>query len=221
MATSTSQLDRRLTNAALPIIVGVTGHRDLRDEDIPELEQRVRDIRHYGPERDRQYAQVGAYIVRYSQILIALWDSTDTGLEGGTAQIVGFKLNGIAEPYAPPHNPLDAIDAGPVYHLMTPRRKSAQPPENALSLNISFPGDGQDAAALKQANDRLLSHLNAFNREAQRLAGSWRCKSKRAKTMSSRRKSRTHCPLPPAPFLSNTAWRIRWRCIFRTGAGGH
>jgi hypothetical protein len=243
-------------NGAIPLIIGVTGHRDLRSEDLSELRKQVRkvcaelrakypatplwvlsplaegadrlaaevalelgaqlivplplppaeyekdfsapeskaefnqlfgqatkcfqlplmpgntldNIQPYGPPRDRQYAQVGAYIVRYSQILIALWNGTDTGLEGGTAQIVGFKLNGIAEPYAPPHNPLDAIDTGPVYHLVTPRQKNQQLPDRPFSWRIKFPDGGQGAAALRQANDRMLSHLNAYNRDLRRLA---------------------------------------------------
>ena len=45
--------------------------------------------------RDRAYALVGAYIAHHCEILIALWDGEDTGKEGGTAQVVRFKLEGI------------------------------------------------------------------------------------------------------------------------------
>jgi hypothetical protein len=57
-------------------------------------------IRSHGEARDRQYAYVGAYIARHSQILIALWDGVTSEAEGGTAQIVRFKLLGVPERYA-------------------------------------------------------------------------------------------------------------------------
>src|SRR5438128_12320154 len=31
-------------NGAIPLLVGVTGHRNLRGQDIPSLEQRVREV---------------------------------------------------------------------------------------------------------------------------------------------------------------------------------
>jgi len=252
---------------AIPLTIGVTGHRDLRPEDLPKLEAQVRNIfdglrsqypytplivlsplaegadrlvarvalelklqlivplplpraeyekdfktpesqaefnqlleqaakcfelplmpgntpeniQRHGPQRNQQYTQVGAYIVRYSQILIALWDGSDTGLEGGTAQIVAFKLDGIAEPYAAQHNPLDAIDTGPVYHIVTPRQKNPQPQGEPYSLHIRFPDEGLNTAALKLANGRMIAHLNAFNRDADRLSGKLAVKIERSR----------------------------------------
>ena len=255
MTTSTRQVAQNPVSSAIPIIIGVTGHRDLRAEDIPALEQRVgkifqglriqypnttllvlsplaegadrlvarvaleqgvqlvvplplprveyaqdfntptstaefnallgqaakcfelplmagntpANIQYDGPHREKQYAQVGAYIVRHSQILIALWDGVDTGLEGGTGQIVHFKLQGIPEPYALPHNPLDAIDTGPVYHILTPRVKNPHPEGAAFSLCIKFPKDSEDADALQRSYDRILEQMNTFNRDVKRL----------------------------------------------------
>jgi hypothetical protein len=261
MTTSTSTAEPNPIAATLPLVIGVTGHRDLRLEDIPQLESAVaavlaslrdkypgtplyllsplaagadqlvarialqhsvrlivplplpqaeyekdfsdpavrqefhrllaqaqaqdvfelplvagntpENIRAYGPPRDKQYAQVGAYIVRHSQIFLALWDGTETGLEGGTAQIVRFKLAGIEAPYAPSRNPLDVIDTGPVYHLLTPRQKNPPPQGELFSLALKFPPDGSDGGdetQQRQRHDRILQHMHIFNQDVQALS---------------------------------------------------
>ncbi len=47
-----------------------------------------------GVERNLQYAQVGVFTSSHSHILLALWDGTDNGFLGGTAQVVQFHLHG-------------------------------------------------------------------------------------------------------------------------------
>ena len=206
----------------IPIVIGVTGHRDLRAADVPLLEGRVREIFHRlrkdhphtpllvlsplaegadrlvarialaeratlaaplplpraeyerdfrtqasrnefarileqaaswfelplasgntresiadpGPARDRQYAQVGTYLVRHSQILIALWDGVPTERVGGTAQIVGYRLQGIPAPLAPAADPLDAVDTGLVYHVVTPRVGNERPAHEPFAVRV-------------------------------------------------------------------------------------
>jgi len=44
----------------------------------------------YSTERNTQYAQVGAFVARHSNILIAIWDGDDNQEVGGTAQIVKY-----------------------------------------------------------------------------------------------------------------------------------
>lgn len=241
--------------APLPIIIGVTGHRDLRPADIPQLETRVEQIIHeliarypntpllvlsplaegadylvarvaldlgaklavplplpsgeyekdfsnsasrkqfkellqrawkcfelplvpgntpasikeYGPARNKQYALVGAYVAQNSHILIALWDGTDPGDVGGTGQIVGFKLNGIPEPYAAERKPLDVIDNGPVYHILTPRTKNPTPAGTAFDLEIKFPEGWKSNEGLGKSFGRILRQMDSFNHDAQRL----------------------------------------------------
>lgn len=95
-----------------------------------------------GEPRDRQYAYVGAYIAHHSQILIALWDGLASDAEGGTAQIVRFKLLGVPERYAfadEVSSRLDPADSGPVYHIVTPRASNPSPPRQAFSLTKLFP----------------------------------------------------------------------------------
>lgn len=232
----------------IPIVLGITGHRDLRDEDITELEKKLcaiftklktnyphtplillsplaegadrlaaraalncgvelvvtlpmakeeyeKDfaapqslaefnellgkartffelppISDFKEERGHKYAKVGAYIVQFSHILIALWDGTDTDLTGGTSQIVGFKLNGVPEPYAPPQNILDPVDTGPVYHIVTPRLKNPSPSGEVFSLQKYFP-DGTDVEGKpEEALKGILGGIEGFNRDADELS---------------------------------------------------
>ncbi|HXD30972.1 MAG TPA: hypothetical protein VN643_07645 [Pyrinomonadaceae bacterium] len=131
----------------------------------------IESIRQKGPERNRQYTQAGAYIVRHSHILIALWDSAVTGLEGGTERIIDFKLNGIPAPYAGARKPLDIVDNGPVYHILTPRLKNRTPKGEPFSLEIKFPeGWTSSSESLEKSYKRILEQMNAFNVDAERLA---------------------------------------------------
>lgn len=99
------------------------------------------DVHQGGEARNRQYEQVGAYIARHSQILIALWDGRDTGLVGGTSRIVSFQLSGVPPPYAPPRSPLDQLETGLVYHIVTPRRRNPTPLGTPLSVRLLTPRD--------------------------------------------------------------------------------
>lgn len=47
-----------------------------------------------GPARDLQYAQAGIFTSSHCHILLALWDGTENGYLGGTAQVVEFHLHG-------------------------------------------------------------------------------------------------------------------------------
>jgi hypothetical protein len=79
-----------------------------------------------GLEREIQYEQAGALVVRHCHILVAVWDATDSELTGGTSEIVKFMLDGLPERYAPTSGLLDAPDVGPVFHIPV-RRRTAQP----------------------------------------------------------------------------------------------
>jgi hypothetical protein len=232
----------------IPIVLGVTGHRDLREEDVPELEKKVDSIfddlktkyphsplillsplaegadrlaarialkyrarlvvplpmakeeyekdfitpqsltefndllgkaeiffvlptiSNFKEERDHKYAKVGAYIVQYSHILIALWDGIDTDLTGGTAQIVRFKLNGVPEPYSPPQNILDPVDTGPVFHIVTPRVKNPSPVGDVFSLQKYFPDGTGIEGKPEEALAGILGGIDYFNKDSDALS---------------------------------------------------
>ncbi len=234
----------------LPIVIGVTGHRDLREEDIPRLTELVfaefsrlrkiypstpftllsaladgadrlvarialefgmrlavvlpmptelyetdfdaasleefhdlvakaeyfselpimkgltpEDIQEHGLFREQQYALVGAYLAAHSAILIALWDGLELNLIGGTSQVVQFKLEGIPEPYAPPHSELDAPDSGPVYHIVAPRRTNPHP-SHAFTVHWLYPSGFSTHADAEKAYDDVYSRIETFNKDA-------------------------------------------------------
>jgi hypothetical protein len=106
-----------------------------------ELPLKLRDVSSLGDKdvRRQQYAYLGAYLVRHSHILLALWDGVDSPmLPGGTAAVVQYKLKGVREQDAPsrslPAQPLN----GSVYHLVTPRENNPDP-QHAFALNKLFP----------------------------------------------------------------------------------
>jgi hypothetical protein len=242
----------------IPLVIGVTGHRDLRPEDVPKLEKAVAEVfetlrkrytntpllvlsplaegadrlvarvarnaeiglivplprapEHYELDfaddasraefrdllgyaessftlpavskvgqkklsasevRDKQYEQVGAYVVRHSEILLALWDGEDSSLTGGTSRIVKFQLEGVPEPYAPPRNFFDEMNSGPVYHLVTPRLKGPSPKGHPFTIKRLFPASYAHEAKAKKdkAFHRIHENIEAFNFNVTRTSG--------------------------------------------------
>jgi hypothetical protein len=129
------------------------------------------DLREPGGPRDQHYAAVGAHVAQHSQLLIALWDGVDSERVGSTAQVVRFQLEGVPEPYVAPRSALDPPDVGPVYQIVTPRRRNPHPAGDPLSLCKHYPhGYGSDAAE-EAAFHRICARLDDFNRDAARQAG--------------------------------------------------
>lgn len=76
-----------------------------------------------------QYAAMGAYLARYSHVLLALWDGDDLPEHeriGGTAHIVRLRLQGAAPPYGPTVSSLEHAGYGVVHHILTPRQSRPQ-----------------------------------------------------------------------------------------------
>jgi hypothetical protein len=123
------------------------------------------DIKEHGIFREQQYAQVGAYIAAHSAILIALWDGVELNLIGGTSQVVKFKLEGIPEPFAPPHSELDAPDSGPVYHIVTPR--SIDPhPAHPFTVHRLYPAGFHSRTEADKAYADVYARMETFNEDA-------------------------------------------------------
>lgn len=124
------------------------------------------NIKYPGIFRNNQYLQVGAYIARNSQILIALWDGKTTDLTGGTSQVVRFKLEGVPTPYSPPRQPLDIEERGPVYHILTPRMSHAEIEGIPYTSRKLYPRGWQSDFTAEKTYDRIFSSMAAFNRDA-------------------------------------------------------
>jgi len=242
---------RSAAHGPLPIVIGITGHRDLRDEDIPKIEDVLREQykavqKHYpstsfillsaladgadrvgarlalelgirlivvlpmprhlyerdfheaslvefrelmshaehsfdlpivenrepeeilshGFPRNQQYAAVGAYLATHSTILIALWDGVPRQLFGGTSQVVRYKLEGVPEPFAPPHSKLDAPDSGPVYHIVTPRVSNPKPNGVPFALHRLYPTGYRTKGEAEQAYRDMFERMDTFNSDA-------------------------------------------------------
>jgi hypothetical protein len=126
-------------------------------------------IRGPGRERDREYAKVGAYIARHSQVFVAFWDGTPETADtlGGTAQTVTFRLHGVPAVYSGPARPLALETAeGPVLHIETPRRRDPASRVTAGATHLLLPHDG-----LHDSFDQLCARLDIFNGDAVVLRG--------------------------------------------------
>jgi hypothetical protein len=171
------------------------GRADPHDRfELPLLGGPRGGLRQSSDVRDRQYAQAGVFVVRHSQILLALWDGKDTGQVGGTSQIVSFQRDGVPEPYAPPPGPLELPERGALYHIVTPRVSGDDQPDERFAVREYFPDPGggqrEDVDAPKggpghaegdnkgvehdggaeQVFRRILLHVDGFNRDVRRLA---------------------------------------------------
>ncbi len=113
-------------------------------------------------ERNRQYAEVGAFVAEQCHILLAIWDGVP-GEEAtaGTAAVVALKLgrSGIGQPSA--RAALDPDDSGPVFHVHAVR--SGDDARATERVEWLFP----------QENDAELFHtvcarLDRFNSEPAR-----------------------------------------------------
>lgn len=124
-----------------------------------------------GAARDRAYARAGAYIVSRCQILLALWDGSDSGLAGGTAEVVRFKLEGTAEEFTQGLSPLDSQDTGPVYWIVTPRLSGAEPAQPWCRMEKLYPRARHSSERAEETNQRILARIEAFNADAERLSG--------------------------------------------------
>jgi hypothetical protein len=148
---------------------------DLRDKEkhknlkgIFSLKDKIDDdAKKYGPERDRLYENVGAYIARHSQVLIALWDGKE-GKRGGTSEVIKFKLKGLPDEYHPHGDKLDKPDTGPVYIVYTRRKGSdshifTSDPE----VETRYPEDS-DSNFFTGKND-IFKRFDTFNAESEKL----------------------------------------------------
>ena len=120
-----------------------------------------------GQHRDRQYAQVGAYIATHCHSLIALWDGMYNRYVGGTSHVVEFKLQGVALPFLTDQKILDAVDSGPVFHVKTRRRKKAlYEKSDAITSGQTFWLYPQDRSEADY--DHIYGYIEAFNADPAR-----------------------------------------------------
>jgi hypothetical protein len=133
------------------------------------------EIKEHGAARDRQYEQAGAYIVRQSHLLIALWDGKYRNLVGGTSRVVKFQLEGVPEPYAPRSSPIDTPESGPVYHIVTSRAGNPETADEPFAVHKLFPKGYVGEA---DRFNRICGRIDTFNQDVIAQAALLRRKAK-------------------------------------------
>jgi hypothetical protein len=103
----------------------------------------LEEIGNKGEARDKQYEQLGEFLVRYSQILIAVWDGVRNGKKGGTGEVVAMKLREKARGRMA-FSQMNSNGAGPVYILPARRVSTATGGDPALEFDLRYP-DGSRA----------------------------------------------------------------------------
>jgi hypothetical protein len=136
--------------------------------ELPLVEgNNLENIRKPGKARDRQYAQLGMYIAEHSQVLVALWDGVPASLLAGTAQTVAFKLEGGGDYSLHLRSPLDPVETGPVYHVVTPRLSNPRPDGTPFALQVRAPSERN---AADDMHAKAYSRIETFNRDILRMA---------------------------------------------------
>lgn len=119
--------------------------------------------------KDR-WEHCGAYVARHCQVLIALWDGEDH--DTGTRRVVQWHKNGHpVTVYEAELGPLDRVERGPVYHVVTPR-KGTGACACCVELKIDYPevaGSGH-GPGLKEHFHRIWSALDRYNSRVKRVA---------------------------------------------------
>lgn len=91
-------------------------------------------IADYSPDRDRQYAEAGAWVAANSDVLIAIWDGKTVSDLGGTGHVVQFRRQGTMPDYLPCFVERPTHDL--VFHIVCTRdRLDGAPADGLLPLH--------------------------------------------------------------------------------------
>jgi hypothetical protein len=132
-----------------------------RQFELPLHEGNTEEGLRQGEQRNLQYEDAGRFIARECQILIALWDGTETHLPGGTGEVVKLQIQGVPRD---DHGALDPPEGFPVYQIVTPRLKNPIP-VGAFSVRHIYPGIFKDdSTRAEEYYGEMFARLNAFNR---------------------------------------------------------
>jgi hypothetical protein len=137
----------------------------------------LEEIRKTGKARDEHYANLGRYLVQYSQILIAIWDGNRIAKTGGTSQLVAMKLR--EEPPSDFRKSawMNWNGAGPVYVLPARRAHGKQSFSPALKIEVRCPEGSK-----WEDYDTSYKLLDLFNQEPTRPGGNLSKKMKHSRS---------------------------------------
>lgn len=121
--------------------------------------------------RGRYYARQGAFLVQNCDILLAFWDGEAGDGEGGTADIVKYRLEGVPKQYDASRL-LFEKRIGPVYQVVTPRHAVPTTESRAGTVRMLYPVNfGRRTSETFELNESLAA-VDGFNRDLRELAAS-------------------------------------------------
>jgi hypothetical protein len=131
-----------------------------------------------GPNRSRQYAQVGVFMCAHCHVLLALWDGKDSDQLGGTSQVVRFHHDDVMPGFTPRGAAGRLIladdESDLVYHIVCSRDRPDGAPAAGLSpLEVSwYTSDDRQprVAAIPERHRLVFDRTNEFSRDVQRHA---------------------------------------------------
>ncbi len=116
--------------------------------------------------RDAAYSALGVDIAKRCTLLIALWDGEEAGGQGGTADVVGYKLKGgPVRLEGPGSQLLDPPETGVVVHIATPRASDGPDGSTARVGLVTILASDPDEP---ERTHRKLRRLEQFNRDMAR-----------------------------------------------------
>lgn len=140
----------------------------------------LEDIAQSGVERNRQYAQAGAFVARHCHLLLAIWDGKTSDRLGGTAQVVQYYLGGampghIERRRGPRRYQLGGGDERLVCHLVCSREERDGAPRAPLRPGqIVWLSGGETSAPeapMPRAFHAMFASADAFNDDAEKYRG--------------------------------------------------
>jgi len=118
----------------------------------------------YSDERNSQYVQVGAYVAKHSNILIAIWDGLPLTDPGGTAQIVEYiRGNPINMGENLPDYLSQTSGVGCTNPKLLKHIKVGRTRDKSKDIEVSLKNDADQSADSKQKIKFLLSEIEDHN----------------------------------------------------------
>jgi hypothetical protein len=119
-----------------------------------------------GPNRSRQYAQLGVFLCSHCHVLLALWDGKPSDQLGGTAQVVRFHHDDIMPGYTPKSVASKLVltddESDLVYHIVCSR-------DRLCAMDVAwFTADDREPR-VREMPDRhriVFERTNEFSRDA-------------------------------------------------------
>ncbi len=130
----------------------------------------------HGPNRARQYAQLGVFLSAHCHVLLAMWDGRESTEIGGTAQVVRFHQDDVMPGFAPrsaaSRLTLADDESDLVYHIVCSRDRLGHTPAPGLeSLDCAWYTRDDAAPRTRELPEKyrqIFDRTAEFNADVQR-----------------------------------------------------